>query len=45
VYLNRVTTAQLDGFAVSAKQAVGRAMMANQISEIFEKSRAGFGAN
>lgn len=41
-YLNRTTTDQLGGFGASAKQAIGRTMMAKQISEIFEKSRAGF---
>jgi hypothetical protein len=41
VYLNRTTTDQLGGFGASAKQAIGRAMMAKQISEIFEKARAG----
>lgn len=40
VYLNRTTTDQLGGFGASAKQAIGRTMMAKQISEIFEKSRA-----
>jgi len=42
VYLNRTTTDQLGGFGASAKQAIGRNMMAKQISEIFEKARAGF---
>jgi len=42
VYLNRTTTDQLGGFGASAKQAIGRGMMAKQISEIFEKARAGF---
>ena len=41
VYLNRTTTDQLGGFGASAKQAIGRNMMAKQISEIFEKYRAG----
>lgn len=41
-YLNRTTTDQLGGFGASAKQAIGRTMMAKQISEIFEKTRAGF---
>ena len=41
VYLNRTTTDQLGGFGASAKQSIGRTMMAKQISEIFEKSRAG----
>lgn len=41
VYLNRTTTDQLGGFGASAKQAIGRGMMAKQISEIFEKARAG----
>jgi hypothetical protein len=44
VYLNRTTTDQLGGFGASAKQAIGRTMMAKQISEIFEKARAGFKA-
>jgi hypothetical protein len=42
VYLNRTTTDQLGGFGASAKQAIGRTMMAKQISAIFEKARAGF---
>jgi hypothetical protein len=42
VYVNRTTTDQLGGFGASAKQAIGRGMMAKQISEIFEKARAGF---
>jgi len=42
VYLARTTTDQLGGFGASAKQAIGRNMMAKQISEIFEKARAGF---
>ncbi len=41
LYLNRTTTDQLGGFGASAKQAIGRNMMAKQISEIFEKARAG----
>ena len=41
VYLNRTTTDQLGGFGASAKQAIGRTMMAKQISAIFERSRAG----
>jgi hypothetical protein len=39
-YLNRTTTDQLGGFGASAKQAIGRTLMAKQISEIFEKARA-----
>jgi hypothetical protein len=42
VYLNRTTTDQLGGFGASAKQSIGRGMMAKQISAIFEKARAGF---
>jgi len=42
VYLNRTTTDQLGGFGASAKQSIGRGMMAKQISAIFEKYRAGF---
>ena len=42
VYLNRTTTDQLGGFGASAKQAIGRSMMAKQIAEIFEKNRASF---
>jgi len=42
VYLNRTTTDQLGGFGASTKQAIGRRMMASQIREIFEKTRAGF---
>ncbi len=41
MYLNRTTTDQLGGFGASAKQAIGRNMMAKQLSEIFEKARAG----
>jgi hypothetical protein len=41
VYLNRTTTDQLGGFGASAKQAIGRGMMAKQINAIFEKARAG----
>jgi len=41
VYLNRTTTDQLGGFGASAKQSIGRGMMAKQISAIFEKARAG----
>ena len=41
-YLNRTTTDQLGGFGASAKQAIGRGMMAKQISAIFEKARSGF---
>jgi hypothetical protein len=41
VYLARTTTDQLGGFGASAKQAIGRNMMAKQIAEIFEKARAG----
>jgi len=40
-YLNRTTTDQLGGFGAAAKQSIGRGMMAKQISEIFEKARAG----
>jgi len=42
VYLNRTTTDQLGGFGASAKQSIGRGMMAKQIGAIFEKARAGF---
>jgi hypothetical protein len=42
VYLNRTTTDQLGGFGASAKQSIGRGMMAKQIKAIFEKARAGF---
>jgi hypothetical protein len=41
-YLNRTTTDQLGGFGASAKQAIGRSMMAKQIKAIFEKTRADF---
>ena len=44
VYLNRTTTDQLGGFGASTKQAIGRAMMAKQIADIFERSRATFRA-
>jgi hypothetical protein len=39
-YLNRTTTDQLGGFGASAKQSIGRGMMAKQLSAIFEKARA-----
>jgi hypothetical protein len=42
LYRTRTTTDQLGGFGASAKQAIGRRMMTRQISEIFEKTRAGF---
>jgi len=42
VYLNRTTTDQLGGFGASAKQSIGRGIMAKQIGAIFEKARAGF---
>ena len=42
VYVVRTTTDQLGGFGASAKQAIGRGMMAKQIKAIFEKYRAGF---
>jgi hypothetical protein len=42
VYLNRTTTDQLGGFGASAKRVIGRTMMTMQISEMFEKARAGF---
>ena len=39
VYVARTTTDQLGGFGASAKQAIGRRMMAKQISAIYEKFR------
>jgi len=41
-YVNRTTTDQLAGFGAAAKQSIGRGMMAKQISEIFDRARAGF---
>ncbi len=41
VYLARATTDQLGGFGASAKQSIGRGVMAKQISQIFERARAG----
>jgi hypothetical protein len=40
VYVDRTTTDQLGGFAASAKQSIGRSLLAKQIGEIFEKVRA-----
>jgi hypothetical protein len=42
VYVASTTTDQLGGFGASAKQAIGRGIMAKQIRAIFEKYRAGF---
>lgn len=39
LYANRTTTDQLGGFGASAKQAIGRSMLAKQIRAIFEKAR------
>jgi len=41
VYVARATTDQLGGFGASAKQSIGRGVMARQIRQIFEKARAG----
>jgi hypothetical protein len=41
VYLARTTTDQLGGFGASAKQAIGRSLMARQLTAIFEKYRTG----
>ena len=41
VYLARATTDQLGGFGASAKQSIGRGVMARQIRQILEKARAG----
>jgi hypothetical protein len=40
VYLDRTTTDQLGGFGASAKQAIGRSLLAKQIGEIFRKLRS-----
>jgi len=45
VYVNRTTTDQLGGIGASAKQAIGRNLLARQIGEIFEKSRAAIQGN
>jgi hypothetical protein len=37
VYLNRITTDQLGGFGVSTKHTIGRALMAKQIADVFER--------
>jgi hypothetical protein len=39
VYVDRTTTDQLGGFGASAKQAIGRSVLAKQIGEIFQKLR------
>jgi hypothetical protein len=41
-YVNRTTTDQLGGFAASAKQAIGRSVLAKQLGDIFQKLRAGY---
>jgi len=38
VYLDRTTTDQLGGFGASAKQAIGRSLLAKQIGEIFPEA-------
>jgi hypothetical protein len=40
VYVDRTTTDQLGGFGASAKQAIGRSLLAKQIGQIFQKVRA-----
>jgi hypothetical protein len=39
VYLDRTTTDQLGGFGASAKQAIGRSVLAKEIGEILQKVR------
>ena len=42
VYATWVSTDQVAGFGSSAKKRIGRSVMANQITGIFERSRASF---
>lgn len=44
VYSNHTSTDQLLGLGVSAKRAIGRTLMANQLKRVFAKTRADFGA-
>jgi hypothetical protein len=39
VYVDRTTTDQLGGFGASAKQAIGRSVLARQIGEILQRVR------
>lgn len=43
-YVNRVSTDQLEGLGSSLKQAIGRSVMARQLTAMFERSRACFTA-
>jgi len=42
VYRSRVSTDQVAGFGSSVKKGIGRGVMAKQLTEIFERSRASF---
>jgi hypothetical protein len=45
VYRSRVSTDQVAGFGSSAKKGIGRGMLADHLTAIFERSRASFGKN
>jgi hypothetical protein len=42
---NRVSTDQVAGFGSSVKRSIGRSVMAKQLTEIFQRSRASFPQN
>jgi len=42
VYHSRVSTEQVAGFGSSVKKGIGRSVMAKQLTDIFERSRASF---
>jgi hypothetical protein len=42
---NRVSTDQVAGFGSSMKRSIGRSVMAKQLTEIFERSRASYPQN
>jgi hypothetical protein len=42
---NRVSTDQVAGFGSSVKRSIGRSVMAKQLTEIFERSRASYPQN
>jgi hypothetical protein len=42
VYASRVSTDQIAGFGSSVKKKIGRTVMAKQLTDVFERSRASF---
>ena len=44
-YRTRVSTDQVAGFGSSMKRTIGRSVMAKQLTEIFQRSRASFEQN